>query len=339
MTDESDSSLVDLTGRQPSWPVQVSRLWLDCTQVALEDATHVTTPPRTGVEDFRRALASRLETTADRIMITCGVRAMATLIAKPGNEVVLEKPGFRGVLDALESAGSNVELSRWEDFASLALRRPQRLFWVTPVGRNPDGAELNSDLIDVLKEIRVRGGKVVANETYRWYGNSRNRVEADLYVGSLSKLAGGGCRLGWLEADPEVLSAIALRSNAWPATLTQITWAKFLERGGFDLLRSEFVDKTVAARQAFVAIALNALNACAKSASGPSIMLRATEGRGREARHSLLAAGVLVGPGTDFLADERDLRLCFSSVSIEEASRAAEIVVDMNRRGYFDISD
>src|SRR5689334_17142663 len=87
---------VDLTGPQASWPAAALALWRGATVrvLALRDSWHPA--PVQGDRRLREVLGAILGDDPDRILITSGVRAGASVIARDAQMIRHERPSFMG---------------------------------------------------------------------------------------------------------------------------------------------------------------------------------------------------------------------------------------------------
>src|SRR5207248_2863027 len=157
---------VDLTGPQATWPAAARRLWREATEhvLGLPDSWHP--PPWRGDPRLREVLGSILGSPPDDLVITCGVRAGASVIARTARRVLHERPSFTGTVAVLRSFRSDLELCTWEEMSERG-RNGGSVVWLTTPCRNPDGATLSRDdwaWVDAL----ASANQVVVNEVYRW---------------------------------------------------------------------------------------------------------------------------------------------------------------------------
>jgi DNA-binding transcriptional MocR family regulator len=319
------TATIDLTGRQPEWPLHAAQLWGECVAAAVRDDRHSRTPPRAGLAELRAELGQQWGMDPERMVVTTGVSGAAALLTRPGDVALVESPGFRGVPAILRAKGADVTLTSWERMPADAAAAGEARCWVTSPCRNPDGATLPASIAE-----RVGRHRLVVNEIYRPYQPDASVVDAGIRMASLSKVAGGGSRLGWLTVPPEQLDSLLDRHFDWPATLSQLAWTLFLRRGGLDELREAYVVRSHAARATFVAVADGVLDEGARTAGGSSLLLSTAQ---LDAAEVLRGHGVLVGPGPDFLTGPERVRLCFSDVTPEEAADAGQRIVSLVRAG------
>jgi DNA-binding transcriptional MocR family regulator len=322
--------LIDLSGRQPAWPRPAVELWAEGRRRVDDNPRSWDTPPRLGHPALREQLADVLGSAPGRVAVTGGVRHAVLVVARRTSEVVIESPTFAGVPRLFEELGTVVRLASWEEMATAPSARS--VLWVTSPGRNPDGRTVGDTLVRRLAAGRAL---VVQNEVYRWYSAIPERIPDAATVGSLSKLAGGGARIGWIDGEELLEAAAPVLAGARPPGPWQLAWARFLEGGGLGLLREAVVEPALAAVRTFAAVVEPVLGAIERD-DGPFVLLSIpssarslTEER---AAADLLAIGVRAGLGRDFLTPVPSLRLCFTGVSAEMAASAAERVAEVAAR-------
>ena len=315
--------VLDLTG---PWPVpgpECRQLWLAATERAMaEDPAWMTAFPA-GDEQVREQLAGPLGMPADRLVLTNGIRAGAAALARTARRVLIEAPTFAGVPPVFASAGCEVRFAPWEELVAEQRRWSADLVWLTSPGRNPDGRDAPPALLAEL----VAGGTVAVNEVYRWYADPVPVPPGCVLVGSTSKLAGGGTRIGWL-AYPEgaggpggsgpVDVAPGERATA-PGHLLQRTWAHFLAADGLAALDRSMVRPVGRAAAAY--------RGAAGLPAGPGAVPFLMLGAARGVDEATLVAGferhgLRVGPGAAFHAADPSVRICFTLLSEADAAEA-----------------
>jgi DNA-binding transcriptional MocR family regulator len=314
--------IVDLSGRQPEWRADVAGEVADRLRHAVLRPGASATPAPGGEPALREALATLLDEPAERIVITYGVRAAAEILGRGGRAYV-ERPTFRGVPRVFTRLGLPVEHFAWDEVPRLDLASGD-ICWITSPARNPDGATLADNHLNALEAAARAGGHVVQNEIYRWYAPDAPTVRSAFRVGSLSKLVGGGVRLGWIVAPDDDAAALILdRLPVGPPTPWQRAWAGLLG-GGADALTGWSIDAPREAKAAFFEAAGRIGLPVARATAGPSMMIAlAAAADEQEVVARLHRAGVIVGAGADFHAAVPSIRLCFTTVSPEEATMAA----------------
>ncbi|MFL1430818.1 MULTISPECIES: PLP-dependent aminotransferase family protein [unclassified Nocardiopsis] len=186
-----------------------------------------------GLPELRAALADRftargLATSPDDVLITNGAQQALDLLVRcrvlPGDTVVAERPTYPGALALFGEAGAAVRTvdvgPAGTDVPALlaAMADGPALTYLVPSFHNPTGA-----VMDPLHRRRVaaaageHGLLVIDDETMADLGfegpvppplASYPGGERIVTVGSLSKLAWGGLRVGWIRARPPVLDRL-----------------------------------------------------------------------------------------------------------------------------------
>lgn len=318
------TNLIDLTGTEPPWNTAAIAVWNRCQRLASSDPDVWRCPGPEGDGRLRSALAYQLSVPADRLVVTAGVRACAQVIGEARVTVRLERPGFSGVASALRAAGADVTLCSWgEMLGDQDTGQQPATLWLTNPGRNPDGRSLAENERQELSQRCAKGVRVVINNLYRWHCADSEPIPGATLVGSLSKIAGSGCRLGWLvlahPLDGQAVSRLAAR----PPALWQRAWAYFLEETELRPFRRGQIARCLAARDAFRSGAESWLPGSARSADGPSILLSFPGLAETDLIGRLRRVGVRAGTGSDFACTVSSARLCFSNVSEADARAAA----------------
>ncbi|MBA4376477.1 MAG: hypothetical protein C0401_09945 [Anaerolinea sp.] len=315
--------LIDLSGRQPQWPESIVCRWQKSHESALRDSDVWRTPPHEGDLVLRQILGEILEDDFNNIIITAGVRSAAFSLVCHGDIVYHEYPTFRGTVQALESAGAIVELREWREMASTSsLQENNHFIWITSPCRNPDGVTLSSRAITRFSQLNQRKALIVINETYRWYGKTTDQIPNSIRVGSFSKIASGGSRLGWIRGSC-IGAEFLTRHHSLPPMLWQRTWAYFLKAGGLCLLMEHIVKRAEAARRAFFEIVRDDLS-LRNNTSGPSMLYFLSSTDEGTAVAKCLEQRLLTGMGRDFLSPKPALRICFTDIDVCSAMIAGQ---------------
>jgi len=198
--------------------------------------------------------ARGLVCTPEQILITSGaqqaIELCARLLLAPGALAAMEDPGYRAAGLALQSGGARLRGVAVDyaglDVAQLAAQRDCRLVYVTPSHQYPTGAVLSLPRrLALLDWARQVDGWIVEDDydgEYRYQGAplaplaALDRHGRVLYVGTFSKIAFPGLRLGYLVAPPALVPALLALQRAGIRHLdgaTQTVMADFIEQGHF----------------------------------------------------------------------------------------------------------
>ncbi|HVQ96287.1 MAG TPA: aminotransferase class I/II-fold pyridoxal phosphate-dependent enzyme [Mycobacteriales bacterium] len=321
----------DFGGGQPPWPVDAVELWAGCAAAAARRAELWRVPAPRGDDLLREQLGAVLELDPDLLTVVGSVRAAAVTYARRHGQLVLERPGWRGLTAALADSRARVRRAGLDEIAG-ADWPAGTVLWLTSPHRNPDGATLDADLVTRLAGQVRRGRRVVLDEAYRWFGAGPRVPGADL-VGSLHKLAGMGARLGWVHSADFFGEAVPELVGSTPSAVWQHAWGRFLAAGGLELLRAAVVTPALAASAAFSA-GLPAGEPDATAVPGPHRLLRLPPGADEPgALRRLGVRGWTLGPGSAFDADVPALRVSFVGVTADAAAELAAALADPDLLG------
>src|SRR5215211_5212268 len=190
------------------------------------------------------------------IMITSGARQGLTLAARavlrPGDVAACESPTFMGVLESLRAPGARVlpvpvdegglDIDALEE---LLARQEIRLLAIQPRCHNPTGRDLSAERRARLLELARRHGFFIVEDgiysDLRFKGTDpgslRNEAPGHvIYIDSLSKLVGGGLRVGWIASSGPVRERLLYEKRTddmHSATLSQLALARYLAAGEY----------------------------------------------------------------------------------------------------------
>lgn len=253
-----------------------------------------------GYEPLRQYLIGRL--TADQslapgddVLITSGCQQAQDLVVRtlvqPGDLVLLEDPIYPGLREVLHRAGarlagipvttSGIGLN---ELARALQRERAKLIFVTPTFQNPTGATLPHDgRLELLRLASSYGALVVENDVYsalRYEGAPIPSVKQLAFaggsggdviqLGSFSKVAFPGLRVGWMVAPRRVIEAGAA-TKQWMDLhsdhLSQAILLRFAETGRLAAHQHRVVESGASKLAA-------ALSACAASLPSGSLFTR-----------------------------------------------------------------
>ena len=220
-----------------------------------------------GYEGLREAIAerqSRIEGATigqDNIIVHNGSSGAIDNVSKtflqPGDVVIAEAPSFSGSVRSMrgymteivevpmEDEGVSVEaLAETIERVKASGKRP-KLFYTVADYHNPTGVTLARRRREELLEVCARQGVLVLEDAaYTELGfddgppaslYSLAQGEGVLRLGSLSKTIATGLRVGWVEARPDFIDAMArVRFDMGGSPLIQWALADYLESGNLD---------------------------------------------------------------------------------------------------------
>jgi DNA-binding transcriptional MocR family regulator len=183
-----------------------------------------------------RMTARGLPTTAGDLLVTTGSQQALTLVATalldPGAVVAVEEPTYLAALQCFQLAGARVVPVRSDEhgidpdaLADVVARERPALLYLVPTFANPTGRTLPAGRRAAVAEIAAAGGLwVVEDDPYgelRYRGTPVRPLAAEpaaadrvLHLGSFSKIAAPGLRIGWLRAPAALLPALTVAKQA-----------------------------------------------------------------------------------------------------------------------------
>ncbi|MEU4242819.1 PLP-dependent aminotransferase family protein [Actinoplanes sp. NPDC026619] len=202
---------------------------------------HLQYAPTEGNLDLRTHVAARmtargLPTSAADLLVTTGSQQALTLIAAalldPGDVVAVEEPTYLAALQCFQLAGCRIVTvpSDADGIDPVALReviataRP-KLLYLVPTFANPTGRTLPLDRrAEVASLAAAHGMWVVEDDPYgelRYRGEPVAALAAQagaeehvLHLGSFSKIAAPGLRLGWVRTPAALRPALTVAKQA-----------------------------------------------------------------------------------------------------------------------------
>jgi 2-aminoadipate transaminase len=218
--------------------------------------------PAEGLFELREQLAARgrkygWAEDADEIVITSGAQQAIALSVRatlePGDVAVVESPTFIGMMTAMRGTGARVIGVPVDEngldvdaLERLLARHEVKLVGLQSACQNPTGRSISEERRARLAELAVeRNFFVVEDRVYADMHFDRQLVRPvrDLapahviYVNSLSKVVGGGLRLGWVAARGPVRERIAMlkmEADFHSPTLIQHMAARWLATEAYE---------------------------------------------------------------------------------------------------------
>jgi DNA-binding transcriptional MocR family regulator len=220
------------------------------------DALAYLTPE--GLPELRERLADRGGASGpEEVIVTTGGQQAIDLVARtllePGDVAVVESPTFTGSLLSLRATGARVigvpvdrdglDIEALEQVLS---RHEVRLCALQTACQNPMGVDLAPERRARLAELAVERNMFVMEdrvyEDLRYEGEQQPPLRSEapghvIQVNSLSKVVGGGLRVGWIAARGPVrdrLARLKQASDFHTPTLVQHIAARYLMSGGYE---------------------------------------------------------------------------------------------------------
>ena len=219
--------------------------------------------PGPGDPNLRGFLATRMRAhgvavAADEILVTQGAQQaldlVLRLLVQPGEPVAVEAPGYgkanalfqlhRAAIREVPMLADGIDLNALE---SLLTRERPRLVYTVPTVHNPTGVTTSQGHRERLLALCERHGVPLVEDGFeeelKYLGQavlpikSMDRVGVVLYLGTFSKVAFPGLRLGWIAAPPgatRLLTALHRATCLSGVPLVQAAVARFCRSGGFE---------------------------------------------------------------------------------------------------------
>lgn len=183
---------------------------------------------------LRRAIAQVLTSQGiparpEALLVTAGsqraIGLVTSLLARPGDAVLVERPTYPGALELFRARGLRVVGAptdehglRVDEVGPLLARHRPRLLYVIPNFQNPTGACLPAPRRRALVALAARHGVPVLEDDFvgdlRYEGRALPALKAldpaghVLYVSTFSKMLMPGLRVGFVMADGPVLDRL-----------------------------------------------------------------------------------------------------------------------------------
>ncbi|WP_217594929.1 PLP-dependent aminotransferase family protein [Cohnella sp. GbtcB17] len=301
-----------------------------------------------GYGPFREALAAflsrhlHIRASASSLLITSGSQQSLFLIMQcllnHGDAVGVETPSYCFSLPLLQSAGLRVyplpvgpEGIDPTDVERLHRRHRLKMLFLNPNFQNPTGTVLSAERRAALLRIAEKEGiPIVEDDPFSltaFDGRPPLPLKAEdaggriLYVGSLSKIAASGLRVGWLAGPQEIVSRLAdarQQMDFGMSVIPQWLAAKLIEGAAFDSQIGRLRDR-LALRldelRASLDYHLPGLVTFEPPGGGLNLWVKwlgDSDPRQLRVLERAMSAGVAYVPGQVFGAEEPSLRLCYA---------------------------
>jgi GntR family transcriptional regulator/MocR family aminotransferase len=214
-----------------------------------------------GFLPLRQALADYLaqfrgiNCTPEQVVIVSGAQQvldiLARLLLKPGDEVLVETPGYVVAFDLFRAYGVHLTALPVDDdgfpVEKIPVNNQARLAFVTPTHQFPRGGTMSlSRRLQLLQWAQQRDGLIIEDDydgDLRYNGRSQSALQgldADgrvVYLGTFSKVLFPALRLAYVVLPPVLVEpfvrAKSLIGRGSP-TLTQAAIADFITEGYFE---------------------------------------------------------------------------------------------------------
>jgi DNA-binding transcriptional MocR family regulator len=284
-----------------------------------------------------RYLALGMAQPAEELIVTSGALEALNLclsaVARPGDLIAIESPGFYAGLQALERLGLKaleipVDARNGLDLAALEkalVRHPVKACWFMTSFQNPTGLSLSEARKKQLVELlAARGIPLIEDDVYAelYFGHRAplpakafDRQGLVMHCSSFSKTLAPGYRVGWVSPGRfgERVEKLRLMTTLTASLPAQVALADYLQHGAYDkhLRRLRHaLESQLAALLAAVARYFPPGVRVSRPEGGYFVWVEFAEGFDALVLHAAaLAQGISIAPGPVFSAS-RGLRHC-----------------------------
>lgn len=213
-----------------------------------------------GYTPLREWVSSRIPgTTVDHVQIVSGSQQGLDLIAKlllnPGDRVLVTAPTYMGALRAFDAYEVDYVMVDVDDKgmipASLeqALKENPKMIYAIPNFDNPTGICMSLERRQMLVNLAAKYNvPIYEDDPYgelRFEGDTLPSLynlapDIVIYAGTFSKIVVPGFRLGWLVADPELLTVVARAKQA-----ADLHTATFVQMIAYEISKDGFMDEQI----------------------------------------------------------------------------------------------
>ena len=317
-------------------------------------------PLRQWIAD-RYRVKKGLAVNPDHILITNGSQQSLDLLGKvfldPGDVVAVELPGYIGAIQAFsvfEPTFAGVPLGSdgpdTDVLVDVLTSRKAKMFYAVPNFQNPSGLTYSLEARRAVAEaLRISDALFVEDDPYgelRFSGEDLPPVTAfcsqDAFMlGTFSKIAAPGLRLGWVVADEKSLPKLVTAKQASDlhcSTLVQRILARYLADNDLDA----HIDET----KKLYKEKAEYMMACMARYMPEGVTFTSPEGgmfmwatmpeglRALDVYYAAIARGVAVCPGDPFYEYDRDvrtMRINYSNSTDEKIEKGIKILGDTIR--------
>lgn len=217
-----------------------------------------------GLPELRAALAELhtregFPTVPEQILVTTGaqqaINVAAALLVRRGESVIVESPGFPGVIDVFRGAGARLvtvpvdeEGVRVDEVEHVARRSAVAAVFVMPSFHNPTGVALSEERRRRLALLAAEASVPVIEDNALEHARLGSAPPLPVgalgagpvvTIGSLSKVFWGGLRVGWIRASEDLvgrLVKVKVVHDLGTGVVDQLVAARLL--GNFESLRA-----------------------------------------------------------------------------------------------------
>ena len=193
----------------------------------------------------------------DRVIALSSAQAALDLVSRllldPGDEAVIEEPGYAGILAALKAVGANIRPFMVEDgsggearYSTIDPDWQPRLLYVTPSHQFPSGRRMSLEQrLDLLDYAGARDAFILEDDydsEFQFRGEpisclqGLDRQDQVIYMGTFSKSLMPALRVAYLIL-PSRLATVANRMlrnvGSVPSLVVQLALADFIQEGHF----------------------------------------------------------------------------------------------------------
>lgn len=318
---------MDLTGPSGGWTAETRAMWQRCLGQAFVTATGAVweTLPRSGLPELREAFGRKFAADPAHLRITSGIRSEVATLMAGARRIVVEQPGFTSIRLLAGQLGYEVVPATWEQLLDGDLLTPDSVMWLTSPARNPDGRTLTTEEAERLDGLSASCRRLVLNMAYYWASPDAPVPTSATRVGSLHKIAGGGCAVGWV-VDPG-REPVHRPAGGGPPTAWQLAWAAFVAEGGLDQL-AEVGLRAPSRRCSRLAFQLARESGLRVAyGAGPSMTIASPHLNEERLLATLAEVGVRAGAGSNF-DQPGQVRLCLTGVMDDDVDVCARRIID-----------